>query len=130
MRGYVECRVHKHAPFPVAIVERACYDVRKECLDRLARWQRFAAADSVGDAEGTRLWWERMQAKKPTRHNADYWIARSAFLWSEHRLPEAREAWEKGNALVQQLPHAGAYETDRDQFALLQKELELATVAG
>jgi hypothetical protein len=90
----------------------------------------FGKAYLEHDAEGTRLWWERMQAKKPTRHNADYWIARSAFLWSEHRLPEAREAWEKGNALVQQLPHAGAYETDRDQFALLQKELELATVAG
>lgn len=90
----------------------------------------FGKAFLHHDPEGTRLWWERMQAKHPTRHNADYWIARSAFLWSENRLSEAREAWEKGNALVQQLPHTGAYETDRDQFALLQKELELATVAG
>jgi hypothetical protein len=92
----------------------------------------FGKAYLQHDAEGTRLWWERMQAKHPTRHNADYWIAKSAFLWSEHRLKEAREAWEKGNTLVQQLPHSGAYETDRDQFALLQKELELelSTVAG
>jgi Peptidase family M50 len=90
----------------------------------------FGKAFLQHDPVGTRLWWERMQAKHPTRYNADYWIARSAFLWSEHRLPEAREAWEKGNALVQLLPHTGAYETDRDQFALLQKELELATVAG
>ena len=90
----------------------------------------FGKAYLQHDPEGTRLWWERMQAKHPTRHNADYWIARSAFLWSENRIDEAREAWEKGNALVQQLPHTGAYETDRDNFALLQKELQLATVAG
>jgi len=82
------------------------------------------------DPAGTRLWWERMQAKRPTRHNADYWIARSAFLWSEARIEEAREAWETGNALAQQLPHTGAYETDRDHFALLQRELELLPVAG
>jgi hypothetical protein len=90
----------------------------------------FGKAFLQHDPEGTRLWWERMQAKNPTRFNSDYWMARSAFLWSEHRLGEAREAWEKGNALVQQLPHAGAYETDRDQFALLRRELELSTVAG
>jgi Zn-dependent protease len=90
----------------------------------------FAKACLQHDAAGTRLWWERMQAKHPTRHNADYWIARSAFLWSEHRIDEAREAWETGNALVQQLPHTGAYETDRDHFALLHKELQLSAVAG
>jgi Peptidase family M50 len=90
----------------------------------------FGKAFILHDPEGTRVWWERMEAKHPTRQNADYWIARSAFLWSQHRLDEAREAWEKGNTLVQQLPHTGAYETDRDQFALLQKELELSTVAG
>jgi hypothetical protein len=90
----------------------------------------FGKAYLERDAAGTRLWWERLQAKKPMRLNADYWIARSAFLWSEHRLNEAREAWEKGNALVQMLPHAGAYESDRDHFALLHKELELSGVAG
>jgi hypothetical protein len=90
----------------------------------------FGKAYLQHDAAGTRLWWERMQAKKPMRLNADYWIARSAFLWSEHRLNEAREAWEKGNALVQQLPHAGAYESDRDHFALLHKELELSTLVS
>ena len=83
----------------------------------------FGKAYLERDAAGTRLWWERLEARKPIRLTADYWIARSAFLWSEHRLHEAREAWEKGNALVQQLPHAGAYESDREHFALLQKEL-------
>lgn len=90
----------------------------------------FGKAYLEHDARGTRLWWERMQAKKPMRHDAEYWIAKSAFLWSEHRLDEAMEAWEEGNALVQQLPHTGAYETDRDQFALLHRELELSAVTS
>lgn len=90
----------------------------------------FGKAYLQHDAAGARLWWERMQAKKPARHDADYWIAKSAFLWSEQRLEEATEAWEKGNALVQQLPLSGAYETDRDQFKLLQRELELSAVTN
>jgi hypothetical protein len=84
----------------------------------------FGKAYLQHDAEGARLWWDRMQARKPLR-NADYWIARSAVLWSEHRMNEAREAWEKGNALAQLLPQVGAYESDRSCFALLQKELEV-----
>ena len=84
----------------------------------------FGKAYLQHDAEGARLWWDRMQARKPLR-NADYWIARSAVLWSEDRMNEAREAWEKGNALAQLLPHVGAYESDRSCFALLQKELEV-----
>jgi len=90
----------------------------------------FGKAYLDHDPAGTRLWWERMMAKKPVHLNADYWFARSAYLWSERRLGEAREAWEKGNALAQQLPHTGAYESDRDHFALLHKELELAGQAG
>jgi len=90
----------------------------------------FGKAYLEHDAEGARLWWERMQARKPAHDGAEYWIAKSALLWSEHRLEEALEAWECGDALLQQLPHTGAYETDRDQSALLQRELELAGVAG
>ncbi len=90
----------------------------------------FGKAYLEHDPVGTRLWWDRMMAKKPVHFNADYWIARSAFLWSEQRLHEAREAWEKGNALAQQLPRAGAYDSDRDHFALLHKELELAGQPG
>jgi hypothetical protein len=90
----------------------------------------FGKAYLQHDAVGTRLWWERMEANKPVRPNADYWMAKSAFLWSEDRLNEAREAWEKGNALAQQLPKVGAYEVDRDYFALLHKELEVAGFPG
>ena len=65
-----------------------------------------------------------MEAKIPTRFNGDYWVARSALLWSENHLKEAEEAWQKGYALAQQLPKAGAYEFDRDRYALLRKALD------
>ncbi len=90
----------------------------------------FGKAYLEHDAAAARLWWERMQAKRPAHHDAEYWIAKSALLWSEHRLEEAIEAWERAAALLQQLPHTGAYETDRDQFALLQRELQLSGIAG
>jgi hypothetical protein len=65
-----------------------------------------------------------MEAKNPTRLPGDYWLARSALLWSENHLQEAEEAWQKGFALAQQLPKAGAYEFDRDRYALLRKALD------
>ena len=39
-------------------------------------------------------------------------------------MQEAWESWEKGNALVKELPPVGVHETDRDNFALLRRELE------
>jgi Zn-dependent protease len=84
----------------------------------------FGKALLQRDAAGARLWWDRMEAKKPSRFNGDYWVARSALLWSENHLQEAEEAWQKGYALAQQLPKAGAYEFDRDRFALLRKVLD------
>jgi len=76
------------------------------------------------DAEGARAWWDRMETKRPTHFNADYWLARAAFLWIEGGTAEAREAWAKGNVLVQNLPQAGTYEADRDKYAQLRRELE------
>jgi hypothetical protein len=76
------------------------------------------------DAVSARLWWDRMEAREMRRFDADYWKARSALLWIEYRLEEAREAWNKGNALVQQLPKTGAYEFDRYCFAQLRQALD------
>jgi hypothetical protein len=84
----------------------------------------FRKAYLQRDAEGTRTWWARMEAKKPKRFNADYWLARSAYLWMEGRWEEARDAWEKGHALAEELPKFGAYEFDRYRYALLRKELD------
>jgi TPR repeat protein len=65
------------------------------------------------DAVAARDWWTRMEARKPTRFNVDYWKAYSALCWIEGNRSEANEAWEKSNTLAQQLPKAGEYEFDR-----------------
>jgi hypothetical protein len=84
----------------------------------------FGKAFVQRDAEGARTWWERLEAKKPTRFNADYWLARAASLWMEGKMTEAKQAWEKGNAAAQRLPRAGAYDAERDKFAMLRHELD------
>ena len=81
------------------------------------------------DAKATRFWWNRMQAKNPTRFNADYWRAQSALHWIEGNLEEARTAWEKSNDLAQQLPPVGAYDFSRHCCSLLARELEQASAA-
>jgi hypothetical protein len=89
----------------------------------------FGNAYLKRDAGSTREWWERMEAKKPTRFNGDYWMAHSALHWIEGSLDVANESWTKGNALAQQLPDAGAYEFDRHCFSLLRVAIDQCTVA-
>jgi len=86
----------------------------------------FGNAYVPRDAAAAREWWTRMEAKKPTRFNADYWRANSALHWMEGSLKEANEAWEKADALAQQLPKSGAYEFDRYCCSLLRKALDEA----
>ncbi len=81
------------------------------------------------DAKATRFWWNRMQAKNPTRFNADYWRAQSALHWIEGNLEEARSAWEKSHTLAEQLPHVGAYDFSRHCCTLLRHELDQAAAA-
>jgi tetratricopeptide (TPR) repeat protein len=81
------------------------------------------------DAASARAWWERMEAKKPSTAGVDYWLAKSALLWSEERVEEAREAWEKGNALAKNLPQVGDGEFDRHRCQLLGRELEVEAMA-
>jgi Peptidase family M50 len=81
------------------------------------------------DPKATRFWWNRMQAKHPTRFNADYWRAESALHWIEGNLDEANKAWEKSNALVKELPQAGAYDFSRHCCTLLKRELDLSSAA-
>ena len=82
------------------------------------------------DPKAARFWWARMQAQKPTRLNADYWRAESALHWIEGNLDEARIALEKSNALVEQLPQAGAYDFSRDCCAMLRRELDHTSAAA
>lgn len=80
------------------------------------------------DAAAAREWWTRMETKKPNRFNADYWRAAGALHWIEGDLKAANEAWEKSNALAQQLPKAGAYEFERYCCSLLRTALDEASV--
>jgi hypothetical protein len=81
------------------------------------------------DAASAREWWDRLEAKKPTRFNEDYWRAYSALHWIEGHLKEANEAWQKCNVLAEQLPKAGAYDFDRYCCSLLRKALDESSVA-
>jgi hypothetical protein len=87
----------------------------------------FANAFYKRDAVAARMWWQLMEAKGVTRFDSDYWKARAALAWIENRTEDSRESWAKGNALAQALPQAGAYDFDRDNFAMLGKALK-ATV--
>jgi Peptidase family M50 len=87
----------------------------------------FGSAYVRRDAVAAREWWTRMESKKSSRFNADFWIANSALQWIEGNLKQANEAWEKSNAFAQQLPKAGAYEFDRYCCSLLRKALDEAS---
>lgn len=76
------------------------------------------------DAASARKWWTRMQAKKPTRYNVDYWRAFSALQWIEGNLTEADCALKKAEVLAEKLPEAGAYEFDRYCNSLLRRAIE------
>ena len=54
----------------------------------------------------------------------DYWRAQTALHWLKGQREEAIEAWERGNALAQQLPSAGTYEFTRSCFEELRVVLD------
>jgi hypothetical protein len=78
------------------------------------------------DEAAVQQWWERMEAKKPTNFNFDYWMAKSAKFMMEGNLKEANEAWEKSKVEADKQSHAGAYEFDRDLCAMLRKDIDKA----
>ena len=106
-----------------SIYDRSASDIPAELHTEFV----FGSAYVRRDAAAAREWWTRMEAKKPTRFNEDYWRANGALHWIEGDLKEANEAWEKANALAQQLPKAGAYEFDRYCCSLLRKALDEAS---
>ncbi len=121
---YLDCGRIPEASQALAEAEGVYKESASEISAELDTVFVFGKAFLQRDSAGARRWWERMEAKKPSRFNGDYWMARSALLWRENRLEEAQEAWQKGYVLAQQLPKAGAYESDRDRFALLRKALD------
>jgi Peptidase family M50 len=89
----------------------------------------FGNAYVKRDATSAREWWKRMEAKKPTRFNAEYWLAHSALHWIERNHFVANESWYKGAALAQQLPRVGAYDFDRYKYTLLRKAIDESSSA-
>jgi hypothetical protein len=90
----------------------------------------FGASLVLRDAVATRQWWERMEAKKPTRFNVDYWRAKGALCWVEGNLLGANEAWAKCEAVAQKFPKAGLYEFDRHLNGLLREAIDGEAAAG
>jgi hypothetical protein len=84
----------------------------------------FGNAYVKHDGMAARLWWQRMEEKKPTRFGGDYWLAHSALHWIEGDLYTANDSWHKGAAIAKQLPNAGAYEFDRYRYILLRQALD------
>lgn len=87
----------------------------------------FGDAFLKQDAAAARRWWQRLEAAKPPNSGVDYWLARTALYWIENRGEEAREVWDQGNAAVRGLPHAGAYDFDRDRFAMLRHAFDASS---
>jgi hypothetical protein len=121
---YLDC---DHIPEAIEALAQAEAVYQESASEIPVEWHTvfvFGKAFLQRDGAGARLWWERMEAKKPSRFNGDYWMAHSALLWSENRLEETQESWQKGDAVAQQLPNAGAYEADQNRFTLLRKALD------
>jgi len=78
------------------------------------------------DAGAARQWWDKMQAKKPARLNADYYRAESALHWIEGDQERAKASWMRCNHLAQKLPRAGAYEFGRTCCGLLHRAIASA----
>ena len=84
----------------------------------------FICAFYRHDLASARLWWQRFEAGKSTRRDVEYWKGRTAILWLEGSIEEARDAWQQGNAVAAGKPAAGLYEFDRWCFAELREAIE------
>jgi hypothetical protein len=108
-----------------AIYEELALDIPAELHTSII----FGVAYATRNPAAARMWWERMEAKKPTRFNADYWAASCAMYWIEGNFYAANESWYKGAAIAQHLPKAGAYEFDRYKYTLLRKAIDESSSA-
>ncbi|QNI30330.1 M50 family metallopeptidase [Alloacidobacterium dinghuense] len=120
---YLDCGRFAEASQALAEAEAVYQESASDIPAELHAAFVFRVAFLRRDAAGARVWWERMEAKRPTRLNVDYWLARSALCWVENHLIEAHEAWGKCYSLARLLPHTGAYEFERHCIELLRRPL-------
>jgi hypothetical protein len=121
---FVDCGKMREAAAALAAAETVYHQSASHVPAELHSVFVFGNAFVRHDAVAAREWWERMQAKKPTKLNAAYWRAASALHWIEGDLKAARVAWEDSMALAQELPTAGAYEFERHCCSLLRAALD------
>jgi hypothetical protein len=84
----------------------------------------FLNAFHKRDLAAADRWSKKIDALRNVDPDADYWRARTSLLWLRGERTEAREAWERGNALAQKLPSAGNYDFTRSCFAKLRAVLD------
>ncbi len=121
---FLDCGRNSEAADALLEAESICHNSALDIPAELHTVFVFGNAYLRHDARAAREWWERMQAKKPTRMDVDYWRAKSALHWIEGDLLEANEALKRMDALAQRLPHAGGYEYDRYCCDLLRRSID------
>jgi len=90
----------------------------------------FVNAFYKHDLAAAELWWQRIDALRNVDADADYWRAQTALHWLRGEREQAREAWERGNALAVELPAAGTYDFTRSCFAKLRDALDAPAQTG
>ena len=126
---YLDCEKFREARKALeeaeAVYAASQIDVPPELCAAFVFRIAFLRKDSVCARE----WWEQMEAKKSVKPGVNYWLAKSALLWSEGRLDEARDAWDQGDALAQALPAVGDCDFDRHRSQLLHQVIEADVMA-
>ncbi len=84
----------------------------------------FVNAFYKRDLAAAARWWQRIEASDGIDRDADYYRARTALLWLKGEQEQASEAWQRGNAIAQQLPSAGMYDFKRSCFVKLRQALD------
>jgi hypothetical protein len=84
----------------------------------------FVNAFYKRDLAAAELWWQRIETLDRIDTDANYWRAKTALLWLKGEQKEAFGAWQRGSALAQKLPSAGAYDFTRSCFIKLRKALD------
>jgi hypothetical protein len=121
---YLDCGMDAEAAQAMADAEAVYDEFAAEVPADLLTAFIFGAAYVKRDSGEARRWWLRMEEKKPTKFNADYWLAHSALHWIEGDFYTANTSWYTGAVMAKQLPDVGVYEFDRFKYGLLREVLD------
>jgi tetratricopeptide (TPR) repeat protein len=103
-----------------ALYEQSTFDKPQDICAEFV----FVNALYKRDLAAAEVWWKRIGTLRKIDPDADYWRAKASLHWLKGEHEEARDAWERGNALAQKLPMAGTYDFTRSCFASLRAALD------